>query len=184
MLMGVNFRLRMLKYRVIFLAAICLFVSALPVSADSVSTDPVSTDNEGVIKKLNHLMENCGFNYQNPALNIWSIPVEAKSRVWKVILSGSEKENIAFFLNKIADLPPKISPEFLKTLLELNYDYDKGKFVLSEGTLYFRIDVTLRILDVEELKSDINQCAIAADDIYPKIAPFLEEATLPQSVPR
>jgi hypothetical protein len=116
-----------LKCCLILFLALCCF--ALPLHAQ---------EEEQVITKLDHLMAGCGFKYQNPALNIWSIPVETKYRIWKIVVSGSEKENIAIFLSKVADLPDKIPPDLLKTLLELNYDYDKGKFVLSEGTLYFR----------------------------------------------
>jgi hypothetical protein len=43
----------------------------------------------------------------------------------------------------------------------------------KDGDLNVRVDLSIRRLDVEELKTNIEQLSAAADELYSAIKPFL-----------
>ena len=62
----------------------------------------------------------------------------------------------------------------MKKLLGLNEQLDRVKIGLDkEGDVFVRIDLSIRILDKQELKENLDQAAAAANDVFAALKPFL-----------
>jgi hypothetical protein len=64
----------------------------------------------------------------------------------------------------------------MQTLLRANSSFDRVKIGFDDdGDLVVRTDLSLRILDLQELKDNAEQVAAASNELYETIAPSLKK---------
>ena len=63
------------------------------------------------------------------------------------------------------------TPRFLETVATANHEYDYVKIGLDkDGDLFVRTDLSLRLLDSQEMKNVIDQVANASEEVFIKVA--------------
>jgi len=68
----------------------------------------------------------------------------------------------------------RVTPELMRSLLLMNDDFDRVKIGIDKnGDLFVRVDSTVRVMDLEELKANIEQVAAATDEITKAIKPYI-----------
>jgi hypothetical protein len=61
-------------------------------------------------------------------------------------------------------------------MLSLNHELDRVKIGTDDdGDAFVRLDASLRVLDVEETKEDMEQVASASDEVYGDMRPSLNQ---------
>lgn len=126
--------------------------------------------------KLISMLEASGYNYAKAADNVWTIKFKGNELPeFNVVIIGHE--GMIILLTVIAekkDLKP--SPEFYQKLLKFNDDFDRVKFGIDDdGDLFTRIDLSLRIVDLQELKLNLEQISAAVDEAYVGLKPYLNK---------
>jgi len=116
--------------------------------------------------KVSHLLEQSKYSYSKASENVWTIAFKGKTLTdFNVVVSTAE--GLAIFVVLIEekkDLKP--TAEMMRKLLKLNSDLDRVKVAIdNDGDLVVRIDASLRVLDVEEFKANVEQAAAAADEV-------------------
>ena len=147
-----------------FLLIFCLLLLA---QAQSFGQDKTSS------AKLPNLLEQSGYTYSKVSDNIWTIPFHGKALPdFKVMISTGESIAVMFVV--VAEKKQlRVTPELMRSLLLMNDDFDRVKIGIDKsGDLVVRVDSTVRIMDLEELKTNIEQVAAAADEITKAIKPY------------
>jgi hypothetical protein len=68
----------------------------------------------------------------------------------------------------------------MKKLLSLNDDFDRVKVGIDgDGDLFNRIDLSLRVVDAQELKTNLEHISGSVDQTYAAIKPYLISAKKP-----
>ena len=68
----------------------------------------------------------------------------------------------------------KVTPELMRSLLRMNDDFDRVKIGIDKnGDLFVRVDSSTRVMDVQELKDNIEQVAAATDEVTKAIKPYI-----------
>jgi hypothetical protein len=68
----------------------------------------------------------------------------------------------------------------MKKLLSLNDDFDRVKVGIDgDGDLFTRIDLSLRVVDTQELKTNLEHISGAVDQTYAAIKPYLVNTKKP-----
>ena len=122
------------------------------------------------------LSEQTGYQYE-----------KVDDRVWKFLFTGKYLAEIdvlaihqpPLFILGALIVPRqqlKDEPKLADTLLLLNNNLDRVKIGFNQDdVLFVRIDLSVRIVDVQELKDNIDQVSAAADYVYGAIQPYLIE---------
>ena len=94
-------------------------------------------------------------------------------RKYTLIITKTDDIVIAF-VTVVEKNNVKLTPEAMYKLLRANYNYDKVKIGLGkDDALVVRIDQSIRVTDLQEMKENINQVALAADELYAILSPYL-----------
>jgi methyl-accepting chemotaxis protein len=125
---------------------------------------------------VGRLLDQSGYPYTKAGDGVWSIPFTGKALPqFKLIAATTPPHEIVVLFVILAEKAElKLSPELMLKLLNLNHDMDRVKISIDkDGDLNVRVDLSIRRLDVEELKTNIEQLSAAADELYSAIKPFL-----------
>jgi len=125
---------------------------------------------------IDALLQQTGYNYTTHNPTTWSIDLTRKNlgKV-KVILSTGSDILVTFVIVAKKAAIQK-TPPLMDALLTANHDYDYTKIGLDkDGDMFVRIDMPLRTLDAAELKSVIDQVANASDEVYAKVATWINK---------
>lgn len=143
------------------------FLLIFPVGSDALSVQ----DQPPAI--LARLLDQAGYPYTKVKENIWAIPFEGK-KLPQFNLGATTQQDVAVLFVVVAEKADfRLSPELMLKLLQLNAALDRVKvFVDDDGDASVRVDLSVRRLDVEELKVNIEQVAASADKVYEAIKPF------------
>lgn len=147
-----------------FLLIFCLLL----VQAQSFGQDKTSS------AKLPNLLEQSGYTYSKVSDNIWTISFHGKALPdFKVMISTGEGMAVMFVV--VAEKKQlRVTPELMRSLLLMNDDFDRVKIGIDKnGDLFVRVDSTVRVMDLEELKANIEQVAAATDEITKAIKPYI-----------
>src|SRR5215471_12573812 len=123
--------------------------------------------------KVSQLLEQSGYSYSKDGDNLWTMNFRGKALgEFKVIITSVESmAALLVVVAKRKELNP--TPELMRTLLRMNDDFDKVKVVVDkDGDLLVRVDTTIRIMDLDELKANVEQVAAAADEVAKAIKPY------------
>ena len=71
----------------------------------------------------------------------------------------------------------KVTSELMRILLRMNDDFDRVKIGIDKnGDLFVRVDSSTRVMDVQELKDNIEQVAAATDEVTKAIKPYISQS--------
>jgi hypothetical protein len=162
---------------IVFLAGLQPAIYAQPIGSTTFGQDASAA-------RVGHLLEVSGYNFkQSPKSDkVWVVDFKGKSLAsFKVVLATQDDLLVTFVtVTEKKRLPT--SSEFLAKLLKFNHSLDRVKIGIDDdGDLFVRTDVTIRVLDNQEFKLNIEQVAAAADEVYNGIKPYLSSPTLPAS---
>lgn len=124
--------------------------------------------------KVLQLLEDSKYNYRKAADEVWAIPYTGDNlKEFNVVVVL--EQNLVVLVVIMAEKDEfKLSNEMMMKMLNMNDQFDRVKIGISDkGDAFLRIDLSLRILDTQELKENIEQIAAAADEAYVGIKPFL-----------
>ncbi len=124
--------------------------------------------------KIAQLLEESGHSYGKASTNVWTVKFKGNNlEDVNVIVIGHD--GMLIMVSVVAEKKDyKASPELLMKLLRLNDDYDRLKIGIDDdGDLFVRIDLTLRVVDAQEFKTNVEQVSAAADEIQAVIKPYL-----------
>jgi len=142
-------------------ALLCFSLLCLPLTQDR-----VLSQSKAPASRLPQLLEQSGYNYSKVSDNVWVIPFNGKIlKDFNVIITPQEGLAVIFVI--VAQQKElKVTPELMRALLRMNADFDRVKVGIDkDGDLFVRVDASERVLDVEELKTNIEQVAAAADEV-------------------
>jgi Putative bacterial sensory transduction regulator len=145
-----------------FMAAVYVCAALQPALAQSVGMDA--------------LLKQTGYTYTTHNATTWSIDLNRKNlgKVKVILSTGSEILVTFVIVAKKAKIQK--TPQMMDTLLTANHDYDYTKIGLDkDGDLFVRIDMPLRTIDSSELKQIIDQVANASDEVYAKVARWIQK---------
>jgi hypothetical protein len=126
------------------------------------------------VAKIVQLLEESGHNYGKGGENVWFIKFQGNQHPeFNVVIAGHEK--LLVLISVVAEKKDfNLSPEMMKKLLALNDDFDRVKIGIDEdGDLFARIDLSLRVVDAQEFKVNVEQISAAVDETYAAIKPYL-----------
>ncbi len=130
--------------------------------------------------KIIQLLEESGHNYGKADENVWTIRYKGEHlSEFGVIVIGHK--NLLILVGVVAEKKDfNATPEVMKKLLSLNEDFDRVKVGIDEeGDLFNRIDMSLRVVDAQELKTNLDTISNAVDQTYAAIKPYLVNAKKP-----
>ena len=116
---------------------------------------------------MTQLLESSGYNFKVVNATVWSINFTGKKLpTFKVILATQDDLVVVFVtIAEKKNLP--MTADFLYRLLRFDHSLDRVKVGIDDdGDAFVRVDLTVRILDLQEFKMNIEQVAAAADETY------------------
>lgn len=135
---------------------------------------PSAADKAGAAKTV-QLLEGSGYGYTKAQGNVWVIKFKGQQLTeFPVIVIYSE--NMLILVSVVAEKKDyRVTPELMQKLLALNDDLDRVKVGIDkdDGDLFVRIDLSLRVVDDQEFKANLEQISAAVDETYAVLKPFL-----------
>lgn len=127
--------------------------------------------------KIVQMLEESGHTYGKSADNVWVVKFRGNTLEDIAVITIGH-ENMLILVSVIAEKKDfKASPELMMKLLRLNDDYDRLKVGIDkDGDMFVRIDLSLRVTDVQEFKLNVEQVSAAADEIATAIKTFMVAA--------
>lgn len=133
-----------------------------------------ATAQDKVSAKIASLLESSGYSYTKAADSVWAIPFEGKALSKFDVVASTEQDMLVLFVIVAKAKSLRVTPELMRSMLKLNGDLDRVKIGIDkDGDAFVRIDLSVRTLDTQEFKSNIEQVAAGADEVYTAIRPFV-----------
>jgi hypothetical protein len=122
------------------------------------------------------LLDQSGYSYTKAADGIWAIGFKGKALPEFSVVATTHQDIAVLFVILAKKSGFKAAPDLMQKLLKMNADLDRVKIGIDgEGDAFVRVDLSIRRLDLQELKTNIEQVAAAADVVYGAIKPFITE---------
>ncbi|MGE5243424.1 MAG: hypothetical protein ACM3SQ_04270 [Betaproteobacteria bacterium] len=122
--------------------------------------------------RLAALLERSGLKYQKAGEGVWLLDfAAAEGKVIRVLVASSG--GLAVFATTLKGASAaELTRDDLLAINKLNAEIDRVKVgVDDQRDLFLRVDLTLRTLDVEDLKTNASQVAAAAQKAAATLAP-------------
>ncbi len=163
-----------LKLRFVVLLVIAALVVIPPVAtsapkhpAQAVKAAQMSATDVSAAR-VNTLLGQSGYTFvQIPGKAVWTIDFTGKSLPkFKVILAAQDDLLVVFVtIAQKKNIP--LSADFMMKMLRFDHSLDRVKVGIDDdGDAFVRIDLSVRILDIQEFKLNIEQVAAAANEVY------------------
>ena len=124
--------------------------------------------------EIEKLLYQSGYTYTKKTDTVWTIDFIGKSLPKYMVIITKTDDMVISFVTVAEKNKVKLTPEAMQKLLRANYNYDKVKIGLGrDEELTIRIDQSIRVTDLQDMKDNINQVALAADEIYAILGPYL-----------
>jgi len=127
--------------------------------------------------RVARVINETGLSFTKASESVWTVPYQGKARKDIIVVASVTGDLITLFsvVAEKKDLKP--SPEMLQKLLKFNADFDRVKVGIDkDGDVFVRIDLSIRVLDKDELTVNVDQVAAAADDIFKGLKPHIAAA--------
>jgi hypothetical protein len=162
----------------VLLFTCALLLTLLAATGAQAQTDkpaaPTAADKAATAKVL-QLLESTGLGYSKAQENVWAIKYKGQQLAeFPVIVIYSQ--SMLIYVSVVAEKKDyKLTPELMQKLLALNDDFDRVKVGIDndDGDIFVRIDQTLRVVDEQEFKANLEQISAAVDETYAVVKPFL-----------
>jgi hypothetical protein len=120
------------------------------------------------------LLDQSGYTYTKAADGVWAIAFRGKALAEFNVIITTQQDIVVIFVIVAGKKELKATPEVMGKLLKLNGELDRVKIGIDgEGDTFVRIDLSVRRMDQEEMKTNIEQVAAAADVVYAAIKPHV-----------
>jgi hypothetical protein len=152
----------------------CAAIAALTLmfTLQALTTAVWAEDN--AVATIDRLLEQSGYPYKKNTDIVWHFEFSGKSMPTRKLVGSSDKELMVIFVTLVPKKDFTITPELLEKLLKYNQKLDRVKVSLdSDGDISVRIDLSWRVVDLQEFKVNIDQLKAASIEIYEGVKPFL-----------
>jgi hypothetical protein len=124
--------------------------------------------------KVQQLLQASGYQSKQYPPVAWTIDRTGSSlKSFRVIL-GVTGDMLIIGVSVAQKAKLRMTPEFVQLLLSFNNTLDRVKVGIdNDGDLFVRTETTIRIMDVQELKVQVEQVALSADKVYEKSSAFI-----------
>lgn len=132
---------------------------------------------ESSSQRVARVINETGLSFTKASDSVWTVPYQGKARKDIIVVASVTGDLITLFsvVAEKKDLKP--SPEMLQKLLKFNADFDRVKVGIDkDGDVFVRIDLSIRVLDKDEMTVNADQVAAAADDIFKGLKPHIPAA--------
>ncbi|MBX3279438.1 MAG: YbjN domain-containing protein [Acidobacteria bacterium] len=144
--------------------ALCVF---------AISAPGLAQDHKAAIARL---LDQSEYSFTKASEGVWMIPFEGKELANFNVVATTQQDVLVFFVIVAEKKDFNATPAAMAKLLKLNHDLDRVKIGIDgDGDVFTRVDLSIRKLDVEELKVNVEQVAAAADAVYGAIKPDLKK---------
>jgi hypothetical protein len=124
--------------------------------------------------KVAKLFEESGYSYTKAKENVWTVAFRGGAFSSFNLVASVSQDILVIFVIVAEKKDVKVTPELMRNLLKLNSDLDRVKIGIdNDGDIFVRVDLSIRILDLQEFKANIEQVAASADEVYKAIKPFI-----------
>lgn len=125
--------------------------------------------------KIVQLLEGSGHAYTKAKDGVWVVPFKGNNLAEISVITLYAENMLIFVATAASKTEVKLTPELLQKLLTLNDALDRVKVGIdkSDGDIFVRIDLSLRIVDAQEFKANLEQISAAVDETYAALKPFL-----------
>lgn len=139
-------------------------------AAQTAPAKPLSVS--AAAKKIDGLLKRTSYQWQQLDSVTWTIPFKGNNKeTLTVIITESAGLTIVFCVID-TELGKMLNAAQLLQLMKSNLDFDRVKLGIDdEGGLMVRSDISTRIMDFEELETNIEQVAAAADEVHGTLKP-------------
>ena len=132
-----------------------------------------SSAQDSASPKIARLLEDSGYPYTKASNNVWSVPFQGKALPSFLLVASVQQDLLVLFVVVAEKKDFKVTPELMQRMLKLNGDLDRVKIGFDkEGDAFVRVDLSVRVLDSQEFKDNVEQVAAAADELFTAIKPF------------
>lgn len=150
------------------------FLFALIVLGLASSADAQSPEETAIAAKVVQLLGGTGYTYVQRTPTVWYIDMNRSSlKDFRLILASNDRL-LVIFVTVLKKNQMRMTPEFMLSELQNNNKLDYVKIGIDkDGDLFVRTDCTPRVMDTQELKTQIEQVAAASNEVYANAQPFL-----------
>jgi hypothetical protein len=127
-------------------------------------------------QKVKSLLDASGFEYRKTnSPTVWTVLRTGKNLPEiKVVIAVSDTD-IVIFVTAIAKASLDVTTASMYQLLKFNHTLDRVKVGFDkDDDVSVRIDIDIRLMDVAELKADVEQVIKASDAIYGAMKPYMK----------
>lgn len=137
---------------------------------------PARADEAKDQAKLESLMKRAGYDYEKKADGVWVVVRTGKQLASFKEIVALEKGLVVIFVIVAHKADMAMDLDLATKMLSLNHELDRVKIGTDDdGDAFVRLDASLRVLDVEETKEDMEQVASASDEVYGDMRPSLNQ---------
>lgn len=124
--------------------------------------------------KVARLLNESKLTFTKVSETVWTVPFDGKN-IKEIPVVASTAEDVLVIFALVAEKKDiNVTPALMQKLLRANADFDRVKIGIDkEGDIFARIDVSIRVLDAAELKTNLEQASAAADEVYAIVQPSL-----------
>ncbi len=152
-----------------------VFISAFLMSCIAFQTPSFASENN--LSTVDSVLAQSGYSFAKKTSNVWTIDFTGKSLPnFKVIISTGSGL-VVMFVTIVKKDQIQLSPEALYKMAKINHNLDRIKVGIdTDEDIFVRIDLSERVLDVKELRTNVDQLAAAADETYEALKPYMKTA--------
>lgn len=135
---------------------------------------------------MTKLLEGTALAHNKIRDTVWTVPFKGEvKKDFNVVVALVSDGSVVVVFAMLAEKPQmKPSPELWQLLLRMNDQFDRVKVGIDgDGDAFVRVDLSLRILDAEELKANLEQVAAATDEVLAAMQPHLEPPPPAPAIP-
>jgi hypothetical protein len=160
---------KVLHLRVFTFLAIAMLMVILPAAfaAPNPGGQTASAATQASSAKITQLLQGSGYNFKTATPTEWSIAFTGKAltKFNVILMTVDDIVVISVTVTQKKNMP--VTTDFLMTLLKLGHSLDRVKVAVDrDGDLEVRVDLTVRVLDAQEFKANVEQVAAAANEVY------------------
>jgi hypothetical protein len=153
------------------------FAQAAATGTSTAAADQSAPKIPACAEKAKSLLDAAHYAYKttkDPKVNF--IPVTGKNDLsYKVVLATSENLVVIFVNPLLPHGRVEMNSEFMMKVLKLNDTYDTVKIGIDKDSdLFVRSDLPCRLVDQEDLTTQIHQVQVTADEIYGQLKSYIK----------
>lgn len=124
--------------------------------------------------KITRLLNESKLTFTKQSETIWTTPFEGQNLKDIPVVMSVGGDILVIFALVAEKKDFNATPALMQKLLTANAEFDRAKIgVDKEGDIFVRIDLSIRVLDAAELKTNIEQTSAVADQVFAYVQPSL-----------